>query len=124
MTSSRIDRRDAERGSVVVSLATVVCLMMLVCVVAAAARLSLDHRIAQSAADLAALAAAADLVTAPGVACASGGDVANANGTHVTQCLIAGDSVWVMVARESVGGRMVTARARAGYGSGADEAVQ
>jgi secretion/DNA translocation related TadE-like protein len=89
-------RRD-ERGSA--SLFAVSCLAVLLLlgsalgVVAAMVR---AHRLAQSAADLAALSAA----TAIGRGhdpCAAGSSTASANGARVTSCVVAGREVTVRV---------------------------
>ena len=75
------------------------------------------HRV-ESAADLAALAAAAHVPDGPTVACARAARVAAGNGGSLRGCRIAGDDVEVVVSRPvSLGGvgiRIATARARAG----------
>jgi secretion/DNA translocation related TadE-like protein len=87
----------SERGSA--TLATVACLAVLLLlgaglgVVGALVR---GHRLAQSAADLAALAAAADLPRG-GSGCAAGAEIAAANGARLVGCDVAGATVTVRV---------------------------
>jgi secretion/DNA translocation related TadE-like protein len=75
------------------------------------------HRV-ETAADLAALAAAVHVPDGRGVACAHAATVAAGNGGSLRGCRIAGDDVEIVVSRPvSLGGLGVgtaTARARAG----------
>ena len=123
MTSSKTDNSH-DQGSVVVALALISSVMVLVSFAALGARLAVDHRIAQSAADLAALAGAQDLVGRPDAVCDQASDVALANRTRVTHCRVQGDSVWVTVVRDSVRRVHLSATARAGYGESVDQGVQ
>lgn len=124
MTSSRT-RRGRDEGSVVLSLTVTMVLLSLAAVAVSGTRLAVDHRIAQSAADLAALAAAQDLGMDPASACGHAADVAFANAAHVVDCRIDRTSVWISVVRDSVHGVPIRATARAGYDSlPSDEAVQ
>ncbi|MCF6387683.1 flp pilus-assembly TadE/G-like family protein [Mycobacterium sp. MBM] len=74
------------------------------------------HR-AQSAADLAALAAAADLLSGHQIACGRAVSVANAMGATVTDCAVDGlDTVIAVAVDAGVHGWRASARARAGPG--------
>ncbi len=107
-----------ERGAAtVLALALAAVLMMVglagAWVGAAVAR----HRVAQSAADLAALAGA-QAVQEGGSACAVAAEVARANRTRLSACSLRGEDVWVSVelAAPPLLGRSgtLTGRARAG----------
>lgn len=88
-------RRDGERGSATAFALVVIGLLMLVgCAVGVVAGLVIDHRKAQAAADLAALAAAAALQEG-GDACAAGAEVAADNGAEQTSCAVEGEEVVV-----------------------------
>jgi secretion/DNA translocation related TadE-like protein len=75
------------------------------------------HRV-ETAADLAALAAAVHVPDGPAIACARAATVAARNGGSLRGCRIAGDDVEIVVSRPvSLGGlgvRIAIARARAG----------
>ena len=115
MTLNRTSRHAADEGSVVLAVTLCVCGMLLLAVVGVVTRWSVDHRIAQSAADLAALAAAQEFLATSGDPCRSASEIAFANGTHVVACRVDSDSVWITVVRDSVRGRAIRAQARAGY---------
>jgi len=86
-----------ERGSA--SLFAVSCLAVLLLLGAAlgvVAALVRAHRIAQSAADLAALSAAG-AVGGGGDPCAAGADTAAANGARLVSCVVAGRDATVRV---------------------------
>ncbi len=109
-----------ERGTatvVAVSLASV--LVLVTSAVGWVIGLVSDHRAAQSAADLAALAGAGALQHAK-PPCAAAAEVAQANGATLADCRAAGRDVWVTVRVVSVslGGLApdVTGRAHAGPG--------
>ena len=90
-------RRGAEAGSA--TLFAVSCLGLLLVLGAAlgvVAALVRAHRVAQAAADLAALAAA-DAVGAGGDPCAAGAATAVANGARLTACRLDGRVVTVLV---------------------------
>ena len=112
-------RRD-QRGAASLLVVTLLAFLLLVGsalgVVAAMVR---AHRIAQSAADLAALAGAADLQEG-GDACAAASRIADANDASVASCRVLGEEVMVEV---TVAGPRwlgqhadLSARARAGPG--------
>ena len=87
-----------ERGSA--SLFAVSCLTVLLLLGAAlgvVAAIVHAHRVAQSAADLAALAAAGSVGDGDGDPCAAGADVATANGAHLESCVVRGTEVLVRV---------------------------
>jgi secretion/DNA translocation related TadE-like protein len=92
--------RHDERGSAIPFTVACVALLLLVGsalgVVAAMVR---AHRAAQSAADLAALAAASAVATGDDP-CAAGADVAAANDALLTSCALAGREVTVQVVVE------------------------
>lgn len=90
-------RRRGERGSAAVF--AIACLAVLLVVGAAlgvVAAMVHAHRVAQSAADLAALAAA-DAVGTGRDPCAAGAAIAAANAARLTSCAIAGRDVTVRV---------------------------
>jgi secretion/DNA translocation related TadE-like protein len=110
--------RHGERGSAtVLGTALLGLLAMVAMLVAALGGVVADQRRVASAADLAALAAAA-AVQAGADACAAAGSVAHRNGASVRACHVTGDVVTVEVARTArlVLGRSVhvSAHARAG----------
>jgi secretion/DNA translocation related TadE-like protein len=89
--------RRTERGSA--TLFAVACLSLLLLLGAAlgvVAAIVQAHRVAQSAADLAALAAA-DAVASARDPCGAGDEVARANGATMTGCSVAGREVVVHV---------------------------
>jgi len=93
-------RRACVRGAA--SLFAVACLSVLLMVGAAlgvVAALVHAHRVAQSAADLAALAAASELAEG-GDACAAAGRIAEANGAGLAACGVDGLDVAVTVTVE------------------------
>lgn len=109
-----------ERGSAVpFAVACLGPLLLLGAALGVAAAMVADHRSAQSAADLAALAGAAALADG-GDACAAAGLIAEANAVAVAECRIDGAEVRVTVVVE--GPRWLgahgdlRARARAGPG--------
>jgi secretion/DNA translocation related TadE-like protein len=90
-------RRPGERGSV--SLFAIACLAVLLLLGAAlgvVAALVHAHRVAQSAADLAALSAASAIGRGQDP-CAVGSSTASANGALVTSCAVAGREVTLRV---------------------------
>ena len=90
-------RTRAERGSAVPF--AVACLGLLLVMgvgLGVAAALVADHRRAQAAADLAALAGAVDL-TRGGEGCGAAGQVAAANGARLASCRVDGSDVRVRV---------------------------
>jgi secretion/DNA translocation related TadE-like protein len=110
--------RDGERGSATVLATVLMALLAVVSVfVSALGGVVADQRRVATAADLAALAAAAALQS--GVdACAAAGSVARRNGGRLRSCRVSGDLVAVDVvhgARVMLGRRVrVSAQARAG----------
>ncbi len=111
---------DRERGSATVwtvALAGVLAAVGLAAVLVGAAVVA-RHR-AASAADLAALAAASRAVAGDPAACATAGEVAQANGAALTGCTVGGGavvevSVEVGVRLGPLGSRHAAAVARAG----------
>ena len=110
---------DRERGSATVwtvALAGVLAAVGLAAVLVGAAVVA-RHR-AGSAADLAALAAASRAVVGDPAACATAGEVAQANGAALTGCTVGGGvvevSVEVGVRLGPLGSRRAAAVARAG----------
>jgi len=92
-----------ERGAA--SLFAVACLSVLLMVGAAlgvVAAMVHAHRVAQSAADLAALAGATEAAEG-GDACAAAGRIAAANGADLDACLLSGRDVAVTVTVEGPG---------------------
>jgi secretion/DNA translocation related TadE-like protein len=100
--------RDDERGSAAVLATVLIGLLVVVSMfVGALGAVVADQRRVESAADLAALAAAAALQS--GVdACAAAGSVARRNGARLRSCRVSGDLVAVEVMR---GARVVLGRA-------------
>jgi secretion/DNA translocation related TadE-like protein len=94
---SRRDPPGPERGSA--TLLVVGCgavLLLLGCALGVVAALVTAHRVAQAAADLAALAAAGALGRG-GDPCAAGADLAAANGARLTGCRVRGREVTLRV---------------------------
>jgi secretion/DNA translocation related TadE-like protein len=92
-------RRRGHREGGAASLFAVACLSVLVLVGSAlgvVAAMVHAHRVAQSAADLAALAAAAEAAEG-GDACAAAGRIAAANGAGLDACQVTGGDVEVVV---------------------------
>jgi secretion/DNA translocation related TadE-like protein len=108
-----------DRGSVTVWAAAFVAVIWLGCSAALlyGGAVTGRHR-AETAADLAALAAATHVPDGPASACAHAASVAAANGGSLRGCRLVGDDVEVEVSRRlSLGGlgvRSAVARARAG----------
>lgn len=108
-----------ERGSVTVWAVAFAGLIWLSCSAALlyGSAVTGRHRV-ETAADLAALAAAVHVPDGPAVACAHAATVAEGNGGSLRDCRIAGDDVEVVVSRPvSLGGlgvRTARDRARAG----------
>lgn len=108
-----------DRGSATIWAAAFVGLIWLSCSAALlyGGAVTGRHR-AESAADLAALAAAAHIPDGSAIACALAAKVAAGNGGSLRSCRVAGDDVEVVVSRPvslaGVGVRFATARARAG----------
>ncbi len=87
----------ADRGSATVfAVACLSVLLLLGAALGVVAAMVRGHRVAQSAADLAALAAA-DAVRAGEDPCSRGGDVAVENGARLSSCSVAGREVTVAV---------------------------
>ena len=110
--------RGAERGAATVLATALAGALMFVAVATVwLAGLVADHRTAQAAADLAALAGAR-AVQHGRPACAEAAAVAGDNGSSVVSCAVSGDDVRVVVdvrTRALLGVRpRVTARAHAG----------
>ena len=124
MSASRRRRRRYDgRGAgtvLVLALAMVILVAASVIGLLGAAVAGL-HR-AQSAADLAALAAAADALRGPGAACAAASRIARGNGARLQGCALRGSVAEVTVAVRLTGplARLppVPARARAGPATG------
>ena len=110
--------RHGQRGSaslLVVALSGVVLLLGLAAAFVTATAAA--HRRAQSAADLAALSAAAALTSGHQIACARAISVATAMRTTVTDCAVHGLDIVIAVAADAgVPGWRASARARAGPG--------
>jgi secretion/DNA translocation related TadE-like protein len=90
--------RAGERGSVtllVVAMAGV--LLLIAAALGVVSAMVVAHRVAQSAADLAALAGARSLAEGSD-ACAAAGRIAEANGARLTSCQVSGSDVTVEVA--------------------------
>lgn len=106
----------SERGAatvLVISFSAVLVVVGAACAVVGG--LVIDHRRAQNAADLAALAGARSLADGQD-ACAAAADVATRNDATLTGCTIAGDDVRVRVGVEPTWSlrRPITAEARSG----------
>jgi secretion/DNA translocation related TadE-like protein len=115
-----VSRCPGQHGSatvLVVAFAGV--LMLLGAALGVVAAMVAAHRVAQSAADLAALAGAQGLVSGLD-GCGQAADVARANGARLTTCHVAGDVVTVTVTapgpRWLGQGADLAAEARAGPG--------
>lgn len=111
-------RAEQDRGSatvlVAISIGTLAAVLVVVLQIAGA--VIARHR-AETAADLAALAAAAAVVWDAGSACARAGSVASANGARMSSCEILGWDVRVTVevdVRLGLLGGLAGGRARAG----------
>jgi secretion/DNA translocation related TadE-like protein len=110
-----------QRGSATLpALAFLGVLLLVGSALGVVAAMVCDHRLAQSAADLAALAAAAELADG-GEPCAAGARIATANEAQLERCTVEGDDVNVEVAVAGphwLGQRHdLLAEARAGPGS-------
>lgn len=116
MSRARRGPKGEHGVGVVLVLALVGALTFTAAVAVAATAVVVGHRRAQSAADLAALAAATALRDG-GDPCAAAAEVAEGNGAEVEGCEVVGATVAV-VARarlpDALGDRWVRARARAG----------
>ncbi len=117
-------RRRGEQGAASVLAAVLIGLLMLIgCALGVASGLVVDHRRAQSAADLAALAAAGALRDGADP-CSAGAEVAEANGAELASCDVRGEDVTVEVVVR--GPRWLgwagdlDSRARAGPGAGVE----
>lgn len=109
-------RARGEGGTAtVLTLTLVLALVAVAWGAASAVGVVVAHRSAQNAADLAALAAAADLAKGAD-ACVAAREVSRANGAGLVACSVAGASVMVEVAVEAKVGGTARARARAGPG--------
>ena len=95
MTRSR--RGGEERGAAALLAVAMSCVLLLVAAaLGVAAALVVDHRRAQSAADLAALAGAVEAGRG-GQPCDIAGEVADHNGAHLRECALEGLTVTVRV---------------------------
>ncbi len=109
----------SDRGSMTIWVAAVLALIALAVGVALAYGTAVvgRHR-AETAADLAALAAAVRVPEGPAAACGTAATVAARNGGVVRACRVAGGDVEVVVSRSvrlaGLGRRTAVARARAG----------
>jgi secretion/DNA translocation related TadE-like protein len=117
-------RSPNDRGSgsvLVLALGTLVVLSTVVGVVRGGAVVA-RHR-ADAAADLAALAAAAEVIDGAAAACGVAEEIAAENGARMSGCVVTGSVVEVLVERPlplgRFGGWRARARARAGPGRGA-----
>lgn len=115
------DGRDGQRGAAtVLAVGLVGVLLTVTLVVAAGIALVVDHRRAQAAADLAALAGAQALapVDGGGSACGAAGSTADANGARLVACTVVGRDVRVRVEVDGPNvaglGASLVAEARAG----------
>lgn len=89
--------RSADRGAATALVAVCVGVLLLVgCALAVVATMVVAHRAAQAAADLAALAGAAETRDG-GAPCAAAATVAAANGARLTSCAATGAEVTVQV---------------------------
>jgi secretion/DNA translocation related TadE-like protein len=112
----------AEKGSVTILVTCVVlALLSMVVVIAPLSQIFIQQRITESAADLAAVAGAQNLIDGAQAACAHAGRVARLNATELVHCTSDQSSVYVVVAQEVQSARLhqiipaVTATAKAGY---------
>lgn len=115
------DGRDGQRGAAtVLAVGLVGVLLTVTLVVAAGIALVVDHRRAQAAADLAALAGAQALAPGDGggSACGAAGSTAGANGARLVACTVVGRDVRVRVEVDGPDvaglGASLVAEARAG----------
>jgi secretion/DNA translocation related TadE-like protein len=111
-----VSERDERGAVVVVALGLVAVLVFVAAVCVGTVAIVLSHRRAQTAADLAALAAAQALQSG-GDACAAATGIAERHHVAVTRCVVDGMTVVVAVADRlprALGGHQVPARARAG----------
>lgn len=117
---TRRSRRRDERGAASIVALSLVAVLVLVAVASAGvAAVVVAHRRAQSAADLAALAAAQALQRG-GDPCAAGSSIAQAQRSALTGCGVDGPDVVVIASVELpllLGGSAVSGRARAGPGT-------
>lgn len=91
-------RRDERGTATVLGVSLIAVLLLLGCAAGVVAAMFRAHRIAQSAADLAALAAADALATG-GDPCAAGARIASANQTVLVQCRVVDRDVILSVQR-------------------------
>jgi secretion/DNA translocation related TadE-like protein len=112
-------RRDARGSATLFAVSCLAVLLLLGAALGVVAAMVRAHRVAQSAADLAALAAATALGHG-GDPCAAGAATAAANGARLSECLVRGHEATVRV--EVTGPRWLgqsadlSAQARAGPG--------
>jgi secretion/DNA translocation related TadE-like protein len=98
MTARSAPGRGREDGSATLFAVAVLGLLVLVAAALTVAGAMVNaHRVAQSAADLAALSAAQALAGAGGDPCATAADVARANGAALQGCAVDGSDVRVTV---------------------------
>ncbi len=89
--------RPAERGSAMLLVVSCVAVLLLLgCALGVVAAMVRAHRVAQSAADLAALAAAGALAGGAD-ACGAGAELASANGARLVGCAVRGREVTLQV---------------------------
>jgi secretion/DNA translocation related TadE-like protein len=94
----RLPAGIGERGAAsVLVLAVAGVLVLIGAALGTVAAMVVDHRSAQAAADLAALAGARSQQLG-GDACAAAGDIARRNGADLTRCRVVGEDVWVTAA--------------------------
>lgn len=108
-------KRDERGSATLFALTSLGILLFLGCALAVVAALVSQHRVAQSAADLAALAAASAVTADP---CARGAAIAQANGADLTSCVASGRevSLEVRVTGPQWWGRLSDLRAHARAG--------
>ncbi|MGY2877166.1 secretion/DNA translocation related TadE-like protein [Marmoricola sp. URHA0025 HA25] len=114
LTTAR--RRDDRGAAVVIAVGLVAVLVFVAAVSVGTVAIVLAHRRAQSAADLASLAAAAALQRGA-EPCAAAALIAGRQRAAVTTCLVQGPTVLVATSvalPPLLGGRVLEARARAG----------
>jgi len=111
------DRRGEAGAMTIVALALTFALVTVAIGAGSVVGLIVAHRVAQNAADLASLAAAADAVRGAD-GCSTAAEVTRANHAELTTCALDGLNVTVEVRVELgfVLGSAVSARARAGPG--------
>jgi secretion/DNA translocation related TadE-like protein len=95
MTGRRAGSDEAGAATLMV-VACASVLLLLGCGLGVVAAMVCAHRVAQSAADLAALAAAGARARG-GDSCATGADLARANGARLTSCTVRGREVTLRV---------------------------